>query len=44
VVGKRKREIDLVVPAKYTAMTPVTVYIYKFAQVLVEKFKEKFSC
>ena len=37
VVGKRKREIGLVVPAKYAGLTNNI----KFAQVLVEKHKEK---
>ena len=37
VVGKRKREIGLVVPAKYTAITNDI----KFAQVLMEKLEEK---
>ena len=37
VIGKRKREIGLVVPAKYTAMTNDR----KFAEVLLQKLEEK---
>ena len=37
VVGKGKREIGLVVPAKYTAMTNDK----KFAEILLEKLEEK---
>ena len=37
VIGKRKREIGLVVPTKYTAMTNDR----KFAEVLLQKLEEK---
>lgn len=37
VTGKRKREIGLVVPVKYTAMTEDK----RFAQILLEKLEEK---